>query len=102
MKYIIAITILLLIGYTSANANDKKGIKAYKKLCIQCHGGPFRGSSMHTIMEWEEIFDSSKTPFIDVHKDIPDALAKFEGRLTEKRRKYLFGFLINISAACEK
>lgn len=84
-----------MLGFTSANASDKKGIKVYKKLCQKCHGGPFRTSSMHTIDEWEDIQDSSEKPFVEFHKDDSEILAKFDNYLSEKRRKYLFEFLIN-------
>ena len=95
MKKVIAITILMLVSLTSANANDIKGVKAYKKLCITCHGGPFRTSAMHTIDEWEDIEELSKIPFITLHKEEPEALTKFDKSMTEKRRNYLFKFLIN-------
>jgi hypothetical protein len=92
---VIAITILMLVSLSSVNANDIKGVKAYKKLCIKCHGGPFRASAMHTIDEWEDIEELSKTPFITLHKDLPDALEKFDNSMSEKRRNYIFKFLIN-------
>ena len=94
MKYLLTLFIILSFGFTYSNASNKKGIKAYKKLCIQCHGGPFRAAGMHTMDEWEEITTSSKTPMIKLHKDIPKALEKFDDKLNDKRRKYLFKFLI--------
>lgn len=94
MKYLIALA-LLFLGVSAVSAGyNTKGMKVYKKLCVQCHGGPFRGSGMHTIDEWEEIKVSSNTPFISLHKDVPEALEKFNRSLRDKRRVDLFKFLI--------
>ncbi|WP_373069608.1 hypothetical protein [Sulfurimonas sp.] len=94
MKKLLLI-VALIISSQSLYAYNSKGMKVYKKVCISCHGSPFRGAKMHTIYEWEGIFDESKTPFKTLHKDEPDALKELDtGYLTKKRVKSLQKFLI--------
>ena len=92
MRFLITITIALLVGFTSVQAYNKKGLSAYKKLCVQCHGGPFRGAGIHTIDEWEEITTSSKTPLVALHEGNVDALEKFEDSLSEEEESIFLNF----------
>jgi len=94
MKKLIMIA-LLLFSTQSLYAYNSKGMKVYKKMCLECHGSPFRGAKMHTVMEWEELFYSSETPFKTIHKEYPEANKALQNHyLTEKRSKYLKKFLV--------
>ena len=85
---------LLLITSQSAYAYHSKGMKVYKKVCLSCHGSPYRGAQMHTQFEWEDIFSASDTPFRELHKAHKDAMEVLEGGyLTKKRVSYLKKFL---------
>jgi cytochrome c2 len=42
---------------TTANADIKKGQKAYLKQCKKCHGNGTKGAAMKTQDEWEEAFE---------------------------------------------
>ncbi len=95
MKIIVSILMIFVFYSLTLNAYDKRGLNAYKKLCVQCHGGPFAGAGMHTTDEWDEMVQNSKTPLYDLHKNVPDAIEKFESSLSKKRKKYLFKFLAN-------
>ncbi len=95
MRLAFIILLFLSFSFLQLQAYNKKGLNAYKKLCVQCHGGPFAGAGMHTTEEWEDIQSNSKTPLLDMHKNVADAMEKFESSLNKKRKKYLFKFLIN-------
>lgn len=94
MKKLLLI-VTLVISSQSLYAYNSKGMKVYKKMCISCHGSPFRGAKMHTVFEWEEIFDESTKPFKDLHKEYPEAYKELNnGYITKKRSKSLQKFLI--------
>jgi len=90
----IFLVLLLLLSSQALNAYNSKGMKVYKKMCLSCHGSPYRGAQMHTIYEWEEIYNASDTPIMRVHKTEPEALKVLNGSyFTEKKRLYLKEFL---------
>lgn len=92
---IILMTVLLLVSVQNIYAYNSKGMKVYKKMCLECHGSPFRGAKMHTVMEWEEIFYTSKTPFKTIHEKYPEAdKAVKDEYFTQKRAGYLKKFLV--------
>ena len=94
MKKALLIIALLAVSQ-NIHAYDSKGMKVYKKMCVNCHGSPFRGAKMNTIFEWEGIFDTSNTPLQDLHKDEPQAYKELsDDYLTKKRTKYLREFLV--------
>jgi len=84
----------MFIFATSANAYYPKGLKIWKKTCLSCHGSPFRGAKMHVQDEWEEIRDSSKTPILTLHKDDKESYRYLQEKMSNKKRKHLFLFLI--------
>jgi hypothetical protein len=89
------IIIAMLIVSQNIYAYNTKGMKVYKKMCMECHGSPFRGAKMHTVMEWEEFFFKSKTPFKTIHEKLPKASKSLEDEyFTTKRIKHLKKFLI--------
>lgn len=94
MKKLILIT-ALLVATQALHAYNSKGMKVYKKMCLECHGSPFRGAKMHTIFEWEYIYQDSKTPIKDLHKSDKEASEILnEGYFTKHRQEYLKKFLI--------
>ncbi len=52
---------------TAANADIKKGQKAYLKTCKKCHGNGTKGAAMHTQDEWEELFEDNGKLIIEKH-----------------------------------
>lgn len=64
-------------------------------MCLECHGSPYRGAKMHTIMEWEQMYFSEKEPLKNLHKDDPEAKHALESDyFSKKRQNYLREFLI--------
>jgi len=53
---------------TAANADIKKGQKAYLKQCKKCHGNGTKGAAMKTQDEWEEAFEDNGALFKEWHK----------------------------------
>jgi cytochrome c2 len=53
---------------TAANADIKKGQKAYLKQCKKCHGNGTKGAAMKSQDEWEEAFEDGAAVFIEWHK----------------------------------
>ena len=85
---------LISLGFAD-NSVDNQGERSYKKLCVECHEGPYKGAAMHTIDEWSSIAEKSNVPFIELHKGVPDALKKLEYSLNEKRSMHLVRFFID-------
>lgn len=73
---------------------DTAGMAAYKKLCKSCHGGPYRGASMHTKREWKKLFRSDAKRLVAAHADDPKAAEAFESSLFKNRRDNLKKFLV--------
>lgn len=94
MKNLLLI-LALVLSTQSLYAYNSKGMKVYKKMCLECHGSPYRGAKMHTIMEWEQMYFSSKTPLKDLHKNDSEAMNKLnDDYFSGKRQSYLKEFLI--------
>lgn len=53
---------------TAAQAEIKKGQKAYLKKCKKCHGNGTKGAAMKTQDEWAELFANDGANFIAAHK----------------------------------
>jgi len=58
----------LLITAPAAQADIKKGQKAYLKTCKKCHGNGTKGAAMKTQDEWEELFEDDAALLIQAHK----------------------------------
>lgn len=56
---------------------DTAGMAAYKKLCKECHGSPYKGAAMHTQSEWKKYFRSDAKRLIAAHADEPKAQPVF-------------------------
>lgn len=95
MKKLVIAAVAIALGFSFSHAYYPKGMKVYKKMCIDCHGSPFRGAKMHTIMEWEDIRDASKTPTLSVHKGVQEAIDVLKSDyFSTKREEDLYKFLI--------
>jgi hypothetical protein len=95
----LSIALALLISSLTLNASDEqKGMKAYTKLCYECHGNPYRGAKMHTTFEWEEIYeesDDSVEVMKELHKEYADASKVLNsGYFTKKRSERIKNFLL--------
>ena len=66
----ILLTALVALGLfaVNADANIKKGQKAYLKKCKKCHGNGTKGAAMKTQDEWEEAFEDDAAIFKEWHK----------------------------------
>lgn len=69
----LAMAALVALGMFAgtANADIKKGQKAYLKQCKKCHGNGTKGAAMKTQDEWEEAFADDASLFIEWHKGTP-------------------------------
>jgi hypothetical protein len=77
---------------TAANADIKKGQKAYLKQCKKCHGNGTKGAAMKTQDEWEEAFEDNGELIKEWHKG--DKSEKyFQGKKFEKYAPHLKDFL---------
>ncbi len=77
---------------TAANAEVKKGQKAYLKMCKKCHGNGTKGAAMHTQDEWEELFEDDGEMIKEAHKG--DKSEKFfYGKKFKKYQSHLKDFL---------
>ncbi len=68
MKKLLTGLLILSLGAMSAQAEIKKGQKAYLKQCKKCHGNGTKGASMKTQDEWNEAFANEGTVFKSWHK----------------------------------
>lgn len=93
MKKFLVLTLLAFLA-PQLSAYDEKGMKMWKKHCIDCHGSPFRTAKMYTQYDWEEIRDGSSTPFIDMHAEDEESHAYLEDKMSKKKRKFIFNLLI--------
>ncbi len=77
---------------TAANAEVKKGGKAYLKQCKKCHGNGAKGAAMHTQDEWEELFEDNGEALIKAHEG--DKSEKyFKGKKFKKYGPHIKDFL---------
>lgn len=53
---------------TAANADIKKGQKAYLKQCKKCHGNGVKGAALKSQSEWKKGFENGAEIFIGWHK----------------------------------
>ena len=66
---LLASVVALGMFASSANADIKKGQKAYLKQCKKCHGTGTKGAAMKTQDEWAKSFANDNAGFIAWHKD---------------------------------
>jgi hypothetical protein len=87
--------IALVLSTSTLQAYNSKGMKVYKKMCLSCHGSPYRGAKMHTVFEWTQIYKESGLSLSSVHKDEPQAQKVLsDSYFTKKKQTYLKKFLL--------
>ncbi len=92
MKKIICGTLLvpmMLLAYSA------KGLNAYKKLCVHCHGPAFKGAAMMYSDEWSELFADGAKKLKKIHADNQKAMKYLEMNYFKRRGKHLKRFLMN-------
>ena len=77
---------------TAANADIKKGQKAYLKECKKCHGNGTKGAAMKTQDEWAAAFEDNGAVFKTWHKGTKGE-AYAEGNKFQKSAPDLKDFL---------
>jgi cytochrome c5 len=77
---------------TAANADIKKGQKAYLKECKKCHGNGTKGAAMKTQDEWAAAFADNGAVFKTWHKGTKGE-AYAEGKKFQKSAPDLKDFL---------
>ncbi len=77
------------------HAYSAKGMVTYKKLCKHCHGSGFKGSSMLTSDEWEEVFANGAKKLKRIHADDPDAKKAIDSKYFKRHYESLGKFLRN-------
>ena len=80
---------LFVFGYSA------KGLNAYKKLCVHCHGPAFKGAAMLYSDEWKEIFANNAEKLRNIHKDDPKAMRYLNTNYFKRRINNLMRFLKN-------
>ncbi len=96
MKKVPFLTALFIIMPLTLSAGySVRGYKAYNKLCMECHGKPFKGASMLAQFEWRGMFDDKDRELIAVHKNNEKAMERLDSSYYQKKRKHLKKFLIN-------
>jgi len=78
---------------TAANADIKKGQKAYLKNCKKCHGNGTKGAAMKKQSEWTAAFEKDAKIFKEWHKDDPKAMKFINSKKFEKLAPHLKDFL---------
>ena len=83
---------------TSAQADIKKGQKAYLKQCKKCHGNGTKGAAMKTQIEWEKAFSNDNAGFVAWHKGDAKATKYVEGKKFKKYAPHLKDFLFEYAS----
>jgi len=91
----LVLTGMVLLGLfsTTANADVRKGQKAYLKMCKKCHGNGTKGAAMKTQAEWQEAFDNNAALFKSWHKNDEKANELVNSKKFEKLAPHLKDFL---------
>lgn len=91
----LALTALLATGLfaTGANADIRKGQKAYLKQCKKCHGNGVKGAAMKTQDEWEEAFEEDAEMMKEWHEEDKKANKYINGKKFKKYAPHLKDFL---------
>ncbi len=83
----------LALFSSAANADIKKGQKAYLKQCKKCHGNGTKGAAMKTRSEWAHAFENDAEIFKQWHKGDPKAWKYVNGRKFKRSARHLKDFL---------
>ncbi|BCD61017.1 MULTISPECIES: hypothetical protein [unclassified Nitratiruptor] len=89
IRFMVFFVPIFVFGYGA------KGLNAYKKLCVHCHGPAFKGAAMLYSDEWTQMFAENAKRLRKVHKDNPKAMKYIDSNYFIRRAKYLKRFLKN-------
>jgi cytochrome c2 len=92
-RAIFSALIALGVLATAANADIKKGQKAYLKKCKICHGNGTKGAAMKTQKEWAAAFENDAKIFREWHKDDKKAMKYINSSRFKKDAPNLKDFL---------
>lgn len=92
-SFLFSALILLGLFSSSANADVRKGQKAYLKECKKCHGNGTKGAAMKTQGEWEDAFANDAAVFKAWHKNDEKAMKFINSKKFEKLAPHLKDFL---------
>ena len=95
---LLASVVALGMFASTANADIKKGQKAYLKQCKKCHGNGTKGAAMKTQDEWAAAFSNDNAGFIAWHKDDKKAAKYAEGKKFKKYSEHLKDFLFEYAS----
>jgi len=90
---LLAAVIGLGLFSSAANADIKKGQKAYMKKCKRCHGNGTKGAAMKTQKEWEHAFENNAKLFRKWHKEDKKAMKFINSKKFDKLAPHLKDFL---------
>lgn len=91
----ITLAVLAVFGLLvpSAQADVKKGQKAYMKTCKKCHGNGTKGAALKTQAEWKAAFENDAKIFKSWHKGDPKADKFVHSKKFKKLAPHLKDFL---------
>ncbi len=97
MRNSIWMAAVLCVGLmsTAANADIKKGQKAYLKNCKKCHGIGTKGAAMKTQAQWKAAFEDDAKLFKAWHKNDPKANKFVHSKKFKKYAPHLRDFLMH-------
>jgi len=87
--------LLAVLGCVLFAAKDDAGVIQYKANCRICHGAPYKGSTMLTSSEWEDMFANSYKKLRAVHEKDEKALKVIDDSKFVEDSKKLIEFLKN-------
>lgn len=87
---------MLMLGVSTASGAGyyQKGMKAYKNLCMSCHGSPEYGAEQLTQAEWDDWFMFKGKKLIQVHQSNKEASEVLNDSYAQKRLKQVHKFLL--------
>lgn len=96
MRSLFIFCVALMGIATMLNATDynEKGMKAYKKMCMSCHGSGDYGAAQLDQEEWEDLFAFNAKKLIGAHQNDPNSLKVLTKKSNQKKYKYLAEFMI--------
>lgn len=91
----LALAAVAALGFFSsaANADIKKGQKAYMKTCKKCHGNGTKGAALKTQAQWKAAFANDAKIFKEWHKDDKKANKFVHSKKFKKLAPHLKDFL---------
>jgi len=98
ISFVLAACVAVATLTTTANADIKKGQKAYLKTCKKCHGNGTKGAAMKTQAQWAAAFENDARIFKQWHKNDPKANKFVHSKKFRKYAPHLKDFLYNYAS----